>query len=706
MTAGRTAWHRDPMATTTSLSRSSSRSCRGRRWIPRGRHLQVRPAFRTAPRLAAAAAAGSRRPRPPPRASSIWPTSSRCGSRSWRRPKTDARADRTLFESEAAAADGTVPARGLLLEVARLVEAEGDADGALAAARAAFAADPSLAVTLWSLRRLLARAGLWQELADAYGTAAEAVVAAAGRRGARGAHRADLLRGAGARAGGSPRARHRRARQLRGGAARPIPITSGALLALLLAGARRQETAIVATALGGLARRAEGARRAALAIEEARAWRQPLDGAARPTARRARWPCSTAELRRARIRRCRRDGAGRARSAHRAPTRRPTSRLRALAEIAGRVGGAWTASSPSRCGASARGCRRSGSTRPPKRSRRWTRPRGWTRRTPSSRWIGCSSSTALAGGAAADALAPELIDAGGDDDEAVDLALLHAELASRGRPGRRGARRAWSTPRVRGRRGARADLRALELVLAIRRAGRRARCTTRSSPRPSTRRARGPARRRRRPTRWSRPRRIRQWRLERLGRRGGAVPAGAGPVADARAGDARAGRHVAGRRPRRGGGGAAGEDAHLGGGRSRRCSRCGRARRSCRSTPTSSAQPDKAGGAPARPGRAGAEGRRAPRAPGGHRDVPRRAPATSRSGSTTCWRSPSSAGDPAVAIALKVEAGRTLLAGPTAEAQRAAARPCSRELVHRGRERAGGVRAGEHAAVVGGARAS
>jgi tetratricopeptide (TPR) repeat protein len=74
---------------------------------------------------------------------------------------------------------------------------------------------------------------------------------------------------------------------------------------------------------------------------------------------------------------------------------------------------------------------------------------------------------ALQGGPAADALAPELSAQAATDDEAVDLALLHAEIAIRG--GRDAAAVATlQDPRVRGQRGARADLRALELVLAIR----------------------------------------------------------------------------------------------------------------------------------------------------------------------------------------------------------------------------------------------
>ena len=78
---------------------------------------------------------------------------------------------------------------------------------------------------------------------------------------------------------------------------------------------------------------------------------------------------------------------------------------------------------------------------------------------------------ALAGGAAADALAPELMAQAATDDEAVDLALLHAELAIRG--GRDAAALAsLQHLRVGGQRGARADLRALELVLRDPGAGR------------------------------------------------------------------------------------------------------------------------------------------------------------------------------------------------------------------------------------------
>jgi tetratricopeptide (TPR) repeat protein len=161
------------------------------------------------------------------------------------------------------------------------VEAEGDGEGALAAARDAFAADPSLIVTLWGLRRLLSRAGLWQELAEAYRVAAEAVPTTRRVKRGRAATRADLLIERG-RLLEDRLQRDTDALASYEEALAADPDHAGALLALLLAGARRQEPAAVAAALGGLARRSEARRRAALGVEEARAWRQTG-----PTARRA-----------------------------------------------------------------------------------------------------------------------------------------------------------------------------------------------------------------------------------------------------------------------------------------------------------------------------------------------------------------------------------------------------------------------------------
>ena len=74
---------------------------------------------------------------------------------------------------------------------------------------------------------------------------------------------------------------------------------------------------------------------------------------------------------------------------------------------------------------------------------------------------------ALGRGDVVDAMAAEMLDVAADDDQAVDVALLHAELASRG--GRDAAARATlAHARVQARRGERGDLRALELALAVR----------------------------------------------------------------------------------------------------------------------------------------------------------------------------------------------------------------------------------------------
>ncbi|HEY5088440.1 MAG TPA: hypothetical protein VIK30_00645, partial [Polyangia bacterium] len=185
--------------------------------------------------------------------------------------ENDPAADLALFEAEAAAADGGRRAT-LLLEVARLQERAAP-DAALETYRAAFAADPSMPLALWPLRRLLARAGLWHELAEVLDGAARA------RPGGDPAGRADLLVERGHlledRLSREPEAIAAYREALAS-----VPDHPGALLSLLLIGARRQETAPTATALGGLARRADApSRRAALAIEEGRAWRSsPLPG--------------------------------------------------------------------------------------------------------------------------------------------------------------------------------------------------------------------------------------------------------------------------------------------------------------------------------------------------------------------------------------------------------------------------------------------
>lgn len=184
------------------------------------------------------------------------------------------------YEMEAAAAEGG--RRGALLaEVARLQEASAAVDAgqaALAAAGAAFEADPASVRSLWVLRRLLARAGRWDELAEIQQKAGEARSAAVDGR-----VRADLL--------------IERGRLLEDRLGLPadavacyreaLAVSSdhqGALLSLLVAAARLEDAALRAEALGGLARRADSApRRAALVIEEALAARQAgaADGAER-----------------------------------------------------------------------------------------------------------------------------------------------------------------------------------------------------------------------------------------------------------------------------------------------------------------------------------------------------------------------------------------------------------------------------------------
>src|SRR5450631_2597715 len=194
-----------------------------------------------------------------------------------------------LYEAEAAAADGG--RRGaLLLEVARLREVgdgaqrQDGADGstaALEAGRAAFATDPASVPALWLLRRLLARAGEWEELAAIYEQATQAPLSAADPR-----LRAELLIARGRLLEDKlPRAADAVACYQEALAA--VPDHPGALLSLLLTGARRRDPGLCAAALGGLARRADTpSARAALVIEEGLGWRRSgaADGAERALA--------------------------------------------------------------------------------------------------------------------------------------------------------------------------------------------------------------------------------------------------------------------------------------------------------------------------------------------------------------------------------------------------------------------------------------
>ncbi|HSY41101.1 MAG TPA: hypothetical protein VLA79_16290, partial [Polyangia bacterium] len=188
-----------------------------------------------------------------------------------------------LYEAEAAAAEGGRKG-ALLVEVARLREGGDGDDGsrtALPPARAAFATDPASMPALWLLRRLLSRAGGWEELAAIYEQAIQAPSAAADPR-----LRAELLLARG-------RLLEDRLARVNDAVAcyREALVAAsdhpGALLSLLVAGARQEDPALCAEALGGLARRADTpTARAALVIEEALAWRraEPHDGADRALA--------------------------------------------------------------------------------------------------------------------------------------------------------------------------------------------------------------------------------------------------------------------------------------------------------------------------------------------------------------------------------------------------------------------------------------
>ena len=271
--------------------------------------------------------------------------------------ETDARADRTVDRERGGGRDRTVPARGA---AARGRAARGSGGRSGRGARGGTRGVRGGSVARGHAVEPAAPAGARRALAGAgrsVPAAAESVpvVAPGEARAAR--TRADLL---------VERGRLLEDRLQRDSdaltsyeeALAADPDHVGALLALLLAGARRQDAVIVATALGGLARRRERARRAALAIEEARAWRQPLDGAAQADGAARALAVLTAELGRE-DRRCRSGrvlGELEALTGADAP---PDVAARALAEIAGPRGGASIASWRSRCGASGRGSRRS-----------------------------------------------------------------------------------------------------------------------------------------------------------------------------------------------------------------------------------------------------------------------------------------------------------------------------------------------------------
>ena len=375
---------------------------------------------------------------------------------------------------------------------------------------------------------------------------------------------------------------------------RPVPITSARCSRCCSPARARQETAIVATALGRAG--APGGRRATRRARDRRGTRlaTAADGAPMPRrgarAGRARPPSS-----RARIRRCRSGRVlRRAGSADRARRCRPRSRCARSPRLPG-GSAAVDASSRSRCGASARGCAGAAA----RRARRIARVAGRGRPAgpgASARRDGAAAAgvDALAGGAAADALAPELIDArprrttrrwisrcctrswrsaGGRD---------AAALREPGAPPRR-------RPARRARRSARAGARAGDPGAGCRRAARRVRRRGGTGDGQGGRRSGVGGRRagRRRRRSGSGGSRIRAGRrplyrraLDRVATHGPATHALVDAVAD--------------RRPRRGGGGAAREDAHLGGGHLDDVRGVGAREDGRRSIPTSSGEPDKA----------------------------------------------------------------------------------------------------------------
>ena len=176
----------------------------------------------------------------------------------------DAPGDVARLEAEAALEPDGGRRASLWLEVARLEEtALGDGERALAATRAAFAAEPSFVAALGPLRALLVARGLWDELVAAY----DAVLAHASLAAD---DRADLLVERG-RALEGPLARAHEARASYDAALEASPRHAPALLALFVSASRAADGAALERSLAGLSRGARTpARRAALAASLAR----------------------------------------------------------------------------------------------------------------------------------------------------------------------------------------------------------------------------------------------------------------------------------------------------------------------------------------------------------------------------------------------------------------------------------------------------
>jgi tetratricopeptide (TPR) repeat protein len=360
--------------------------------------------------------------------------------------------ERALYEGEAEAATAPVRQAVLLDERARLAE---HAEEGLAVARRAFVASPGLTPVMWALASRLARAGLaqperWEDLAATYTTAAAASPVA----------RADLLVERGRlledRLGrdADAVASYREALVVE-------PAHAGALLGLLLAGARLRDHAVTGAALEGLAGRCDDpTRRGALAIAAGRAWRASgpeLGGAARAL------EILDGELRRA-------EGATPVAAllieldtltdvaAGDVPTDVAT---RALDELARRSAPVAPGLAVALRREQARLLRRSGAP-----DAALTALDQAAALDPGHALVAVERmelAAALSRDDVVDGLARDAIAAAPSDDAAVDLALLHAEIATRAGRGA-AARASLETPRVAAQQPVRPDLRAFALA--------------------------------------------------------------------------------------------------------------------------------------------------------------------------------------------------------------------------------------------------
>ncbi len=372
----------------------------------------------------------------------------------------DPRAEIELFRAEAAAGDGARRA-GLLVEVAQLEERLGREENnpagddlALTSARAAFAGDPASVVAFWTLQRLLGRARRWAELAEVHAEAARARPTGSDPTG-----RADLLVARGRlledrlERGDEALAAYREALAA-------VVEHPGALLALWLAGVRRNDAGLRAEALAGLSRIADAApRRGALVVEEARAWQAArADGAARALAalegelarndRNSPLATLLAEL----------DGLTRGA----AP---PDVADRALAVLGERIAAADVGLAVALWRERAHLLRRTQS-RPQAALEALDEAARLDPAHPAVAAERIELALALDRGPAAAEIVRDFIAAAARDDDAVDVALLFAEISGPGEAAQAAA--LLEEPRVLACRRSRVDLRAAQLAIAVR----------------------------------------------------------------------------------------------------------------------------------------------------------------------------------------------------------------------------------------------